>query len=326
MSSSSLSILFFGTPQFASEILHALIDSRVCSVKGVVTGEDKASGRGNRTTPSPVKELALAHKIPVFQPSSIKKNISGFLACLEAAGPFDLGVVAAFGLLLPVEVLSNPVHGCINVHASLLPRWRGAAPVQRAVMEGDGETGVCIMQVTEGLDSGPVFSRQSLPILPDDDSGTLFQKLSKIGSELLVDAIPRICTGELQPEPQPEDGVTYAHKLRKEEELIDWNEAAGKIHDKIRALAPSPGAYTFLKQRRLKILKASCVDTADVCAEPGEIITLDRGRLEISCGSGILSLLDLQPEGKRRMTIRDFLAGANLRMGEKLQCPGNAGF
>jgi len=318
VSTNSLSVVFFGTPTLASYVLNHLLHNKNFDVKALITQEDKASGRGNKLTPPPTKVLALEYSIPVFQPRKLKAELPALLASLNALGPFDFAVIVAYGQILPKELLSFPRFGCINVHASLLPRWRGAAPIQRAIMAGDSETGVCIMQMTEGLDCGPVYASEAVTIEAQDDFQSLHDRIAEVGGRLILESLPAIAEGKLLSTPQRSEGATYASKLLKEEEVIDWNKDASEINNLIRALCPAPGAYSLVNGKRLKIFRAELIDVclAEDLKTPGNIIFLDKNNLHIACGHGALSVLEVQPEGKRRMPVKDFISGAPLRIGQ----------
>jgi len=238
---------------------------------------------------------------------------------LEALGPFDLGVVIAFGQILPPEVLAFPKAGCVNIHASLLPRWRGAAPIQRAIESGDDETGVCLMQMDAGLDTGKVFSRVHTPLLQTDTYETVHNRLSHIGADLLVRDIHSIVKGELPATPQLREGVTYAKKITADETRIDWSRTATDIHRKIRALAPAPGCYCMLDGKRLKILKAQLLENSGYTGScPGTITQALSDTLTVQCGAGALRLEEVQLEGKKRMLVDEFLRGSQIVSGTQL--------
>lgn len=311
-------ILFFGTPHFAAVGLKALLDRNLVTVGCVVTQPDKPAGRGNESRPSPVKELALAAGIPVYQPRSLRKALPDFFGAIAPHGPFDLGVVIAFGQILPTEVLSTPLLGCLNVHASLLPRWRGAAPIQRALMAGDERTGVCLMKMDAGLDTGAVYSRAECAIPPGTTCGELHDKLASLGAELLIRDIPAILQGSLPAEPQPSEGVTYAHKITNDEALLDWRETAEQLERKIRALSPVPGAYTTLHGKRFKIFRAALAELPTPLP-PGSVLPSVAGvapELRIACGRGALVVLEAQMEGKRRLSAEELLRGLAVSPGE----------
>ncbi|NMC62485.1 MAG: methionyl-tRNA formyltransferase [SAR324 cluster bacterium] len=318
MSTNSLSVIFFGTPTLASYILSLLLHNKNFDVKGLITQQDKAAGRGNKLKPPPTKVLASEFGIPIFQPHKLKAELPSLLASLDTLGPIDFAVIVAYGQILPKELLSLPRFGCINVHASLLPRWRGAAPIQRAIMAGDSETGVSIMQMTEGLDCGPVYASETIAIAEQDNFQTLHDRIAEVGGRLIIQSLPAIAEGKLHSTPQTSEGVTYASKLLKEEEVINWNRDASEIRNLIRALCPAPGAYTLLNGRRLKILKAELlyVDSPENVNKAGTVVFFDKNALHISCGHGILSVLEVQPEGKRPMSVKDFISGASLHIGQ----------
>ncbi|MFM1847783.1 MAG: hypothetical protein RL417_1257 [Pseudomonadota bacterium] len=314
-------IVFFGTPDFAAIGLRALLEIPALEVAAVVTQPDRPAGRGNKMHPSPVKVLAAERGISVLQPERIRKNEGEFLAALSALGPFEIGVVIAFGQILPEAVLHLPRHGCINVHGSILPRWRGAAPIQRAIMSGDRETGVCLMEMEAGLDTGPVFSEHRLPINPDDTFGSLHDKLAAAGAMLLKSDLLRIIGGALCSTPQATEGITYAQKVLGTDQIIDWSRSAVDIAQQIRGLDPVPGATTFLDGKRLKLFSPE-VSLSPSPLTPGEIGVFN-GQLSIGCGNGILSPREVQPEGKRRMSVREWLNGVQFAPGAVLsRLPG----
>lgn len=267
---------------------------------------------------SPVKQVALQHNIPVFQPTSLRREFASLKPELDKLGPFDIGVVIAFGQILPKEVLDYPAHGCVNIHASLLPRWRGAAPIQRSLQAGDIETGVCLMAMDVGLDTGAVYSRVTLPIGSNDTGGTLHDSLCALGATALVTDLPAIVAGSLKATPQSSEGVTYASKLTAEESRISWSSPSDEIERLIRAFSPWPGCYTMWRGKRLKIISASSSrrpipqDT-----KPGTILHAFGERLEIACGHETsLVIAEVQLEGKKRMAVGEFLRGAALPEGE----------
>ena len=313
-------ILFFGTPQFSVPTLELLSSTPGLRVAAVITQPDRPTGRGGAITSPPVKTSALLRSIPVFQPSSLKKEFSTLQPSLEALGPFDIGVVIAFGQLLPPEVLSFPRAGCVNIHASLLPRWRGAAPIQRAIEAGDSETGVCLMQMDVGLDTGAVFSTSRTALEETDTYHSLHDRLAQLGAELLTRDIKAIASGALQAHPQPDAGVCYAKKITSEEARIDWSQSATQIARKVRALYPSPGCHTVLDGRRLKILSARPADTGtSPTASAGTVIQALPDLLAVQCGSGVLHIDEVHLEGKRKMRVAEFLRGSAVSQGIRLQ-------
>ena len=314
----AMNVIFFGTPSFSLPCLEALLAMPSVTVKAVVTQPDRPAGRGGELRASPVKELALQRGIPVLQPLSLRKELASFKADADKLGPFDVGVVIAFGQILPKAVLEMPRAGCVNVHASLLPRWRGAAPIQRAIEAGDIETGVCLMQMDEGLDTGAVFSRASTPIAERDNAQALHDSLASLGASLLKRDLPAIAQGSLAALPQEAAGVTYAHKIEAHEGLIDWSSEAGTISRRVRALAPHPGCYTFWRGQRMKILSAGARRGSSASGHhPGEVISAVGSAITVACGSGELSITQLQLAGKRQMSTEEFLRGTGVVPGER---------
>ncbi len=303
-------VIFFGTPDFSALTLKELLSVPGIEVTCVVTQPDRPQGRGNELTASPIKKLALSHHIPVIQPENIRKSESDFLQSISEFGPYDVGVVIAFGQILSQKVLDFPKHGCVNIHASLLPRWRGAAPIQRAIMAGDKETGIALMKMEAGLDTGPVFCSERIAIEDFDTFEILHDRLSHVGAKLLGSNIRRIASGELTPQPQPKDGVTYAHKIENEECQIDWTKSSMQINNLIRALNPIPGAFTTVSGKRLKIFESQPVRSLNAGKfSPGQVVAVDSSKLEVQCGEGMLALLQVQLEGKKKMSVNEFLKG-----------------
>ncbi len=304
-------IVFMGTPAFAVPTLkvllnaHQVVGGERLQLVGVVTQPDRRSGRGRRPTASPVKQVALAHNLPLFQPQTLRTSEAvDKLASWEP----DVIVVAAFGQILRQNILDLPVHGCLNVHASLLPRWRGAAPMAAAILEGDEVTGVTIMKMDVGLDTGPTLTHREEPIQPDDTRATLAERLSQIGAELLLETLPAYLAGDLVPQPQPEEGVTYAQQLRKEDGLLDWSRPAVALNRQVRAFTPWPGAFTTLHGKQLKILKATPLPNWRGDGPPGTIVPLADG-CAVATSEGALRLEEVQLAGKRPMDIQAFLCG-----------------
>lgn len=302
-------VVFFGTPEFSAGCLKRLVDSSRYQVLAVVTQPDREAGRGKKLTASAVKNAALERGLPVLQPHSVKKELGAILAELTKLGPCDIGVVVAFGQILPQQLLDFPSAGCVNVHASLLPRWRGAAPIHRAIIEGDSESGVCLMKMEAGLDTGAVYSSSKIKIGSDDTTGSLHDKLAEAGATLLERDLQTIAQGQISATSQPSEGITYAKKISNDEAHIDWSQDAAKISRLIRGLNPAPGAFTQLRGQRLKIYRASVKPAAAIQATPGSVATLANSQLEIQCGYGILALDEVQFEGKKRMPIAEFLRG-----------------
>lgn len=312
VSRAPLRIVFFGTPLFAVPALDAILASSH-QVAGVVTQPDRPRGRGQKTSDSPVKMRATAAGVPVLQPATLKDP--AVVAALSAFGA-DIGVVAAYGKILTEAVLAVPRLGMINVHASLLPRHRGAAPVHRAILAGDTETGVTIMRVVKALDAGPMLADTRRPIGPDETSEDVERDLARLGASLLVTTLDDLARGAVTEAPQDEARATYAHRISKEDGLINWEEPARRIHNQIRGLHPWPHAFTFLNESRLIVLKSSVPDRL-VDDVPGTIVAARGNELRIATGNGALDVIQLQAEGKRPMAPREFLAGHRLEPGDR---------
>ena len=304
----SLRIAFAGTPHFALPALRALLHSRH-RVVGVLTQPDRPAGRGRELRASPVKLLALEHGLPLDQPHTLKTPESR--AVLGAWSP-DLLVVVAYGLILPAAVLALPRLGCLNIHGSLLPRWRGAAPIQRALLAGDTATGVSIMRLDEGLDTGPVLLERRHAIGGHDTAGDLHDALAALGASALLEAIEGLAAGTLAPRPQPADGVSYAAKLGKGEARIDWNAPAVQLDRMIRAFNPWPVAETLFAGEHLRVWRARVADPQARSAEPGTVLGLAEDGLRVACGAGVLALTELQRAGKRPVSARDFANAVRL--------------
>ncbi|HKJ84198.1 MAG TPA: methionyl-tRNA formyltransferase [Mariprofundaceae bacterium] len=304
-------IVFAGTPAFSLPCLKALINADGMDVVGVVSQPDRRAGRGMKLLPSPVKQAALDAGIEVITPERLRGNDEA-AAWLRGKAP-DVLVVVAFGMLLPIPWLETPGHGAINVHASLLPRWRGAAPIERAMLAGDTETGVGIMRMEEGLDTGPVYAEARLPIADETTIDGLREALAEKGASLLVETLPQIVTGSLQPVPQDEARITYAAKLTAADRLIDWHESASRIDRTVRAFTPKPGARTKLNGKWIKVLRGEAL-VAGTSGAPGSI-SMDHDRLDVACGEGCYRIHTLQPEGKRAMDAEDFLRGYAVKSG-----------
>jgi methionyl-tRNA formyltransferase len=294
--------VFMGSPDFAVPTLRALADEGGYDLLGIVTQPDRPAGRGNKLTPPPVKIAADELGIPSIQPEKLRQPEA--MAQLRAWNP-DLIVVAAFGQILRPEVLDLPKYGCINVHASLLPRWRGAAPIQAAILAGDAETGITIMQMDPGIDTGPMLSQHAIPILPDDTGGSIFEKLSALGGELLLETLPRYLGGELHPQTQPAEGATYAPMLKKEDGLLDFTRPAAELERRVRAMSPWPGAFMLWQGAPLKIQKAH---VAAGNTETGKQVVVD-GFPAVGTAEGLLVFDELQPSGKKPMPGKAFLSG-----------------
>lgn len=310
-----LRIIFAGTPQFAVPTLEALIASGM-DVRAVYTQPDRPAGRGRRLAPSPVKETAAAHGLPVFQPSTLRDEAE--VARLGRLGG-DLMVVAAYGLLLPRAVLDAPSLGCVNVHASLLPRWRGAAPIQRCILAGDRVSGVTIMGMEEGLDTGPMYLKREIALDPRETGGSLTDKLATLGADALVAALPGIAAGTLVPEPQDEALATYAKKLTKDEALLDWTLPAVELERRVRAFDPWPVAETRLADMPLRLWACELPsrESAQPEGTPGRVVQAAKFGIDVATGAGLLRITRLQPPGKRPMTAAEFLNARRLE-GETL--------
>ncbi|WP_421153519.1 methionyl-tRNA formyltransferase [Aeromonas dhakensis] len=297
-----LKLIFAGTPDFAARHLAALLSSDH-EVVAVYTQPDKPAGRGQKLTASPVKELALAHDLPVYQPASLRKEeAQAELAALGA----DLMVVVAYGLILPKAVLDTPRLGCINVHGSLLPRWRGAAPIQRSIWAGDAETGVTIMQMDVGLDTGAMIRKISCPIAADETSASLYDKLAELGPQALVDTINAMAAGNTAAEAQDDALANYAEKLSKEEARIDWSMEAVAIERCIRAFNPWPISWFEVADQTVKVWQAEVI-TQDHGQRAGTLLKADKQGIDVATGKGVLRLLTLQPPGKKAMSVTDLL-------------------
>ncbi|MEI9484342.1 methionyl-tRNA formyltransferase [Enterobacter cancerogenus] len=300
--SKTLRIIFAGTPDFAARHLDALLSSGH-NVVGVFTQPDRPAGRGKKLMPGPVKALAEEHGLPVFQPASLRpEENQQLVADLNA----DVMVVVAYGLILPKAVLDMPRLGCINVHGSLLPRWRGAAPIQRSLWAGDAETGVTIMKMDVGLDTGDMLYKLSCPITPEDTSATLYDKLAELGPQGLIKTLEQLAEGTAKPEVQDEALMTYAEKLSKDEALLDWTLPAAQLERCIRAFNPWPVSWMVIDDQPVKVWKASVIES-HVQAAPGTIVEANKQGIQVATADGILNLESLQPAGKKAMSVQDLL-------------------
>jgi methionyl-tRNA formyltransferase len=307
-----LRVAFFGTPQFAVPSLAALLASRH-HVVGVVTRPDRPSGRGHKVTDAPVKALARTAGVPVLQPERLRDP--SFMDAFRALGS-NIAVVAAYGKILSEDVLAVPAHGFVNVHASLLPRYRGAAPVHRAVIAGDPETGVTIMRVVRALDAGPMLARESRPISMEETSADVERDLAAIGARLLVHTLDELAAGRDDETPQDDRDATYAHKLTREDGIVDWQQPAASIHNLIRGLHPWPHAFSYLQGVRFILLRSQ-PSPESTAAPPGTILEASGDRVAVAAAPGVVHLLEIQPEGRRPMAVREFLAGRPLAAGAR---------
>ncbi|WP_018412460.1 methionyl-tRNA formyltransferase [Methyloversatilis thermotolerans] len=307
-------IAFAGTPEFAARALDALATFD-CDIPLVLTQPDRPAGRGMKLMPSPVKQRALAHGLPVAQPETLKTP--ELRAPLLEAAP-DLLVVVAYGLLLPRSVLDIPRLGCINIHASLLPRWRGAAPIHRAIEAGDVRTGITLMQMDEGLDTGPMLAERALDILPADTTGSLHDRLAECGARLLIDTLPALLAGRIQPVPQPAEGACYAAKISRGEAQLDFARPAGELERAIRAFDPFPGAVMTMQGVAIKLWRAQAIERT---GEPGRIVEVSDRGVVIGCGSGCLRVTEMQKAGGKRLAVADFLRGHAFEAGQQAQLP-----
>ncbi|WP_290652318.1 methionyl-tRNA formyltransferase [Aquisalimonas sp.] len=307
-------IAFAGTPDFAVPALRTLLDCQH-AVVGVWTQPDRPAGRGRQPRQSPVKRLATDSGIPVHQPQSLRSE-DDRQAMVEAAP--DLLVVVAYGLLLPRPILELPARGCVNLHASLLPRWRGAAPIQRALLAGDEMTGVCLMRMEAGLDTGPVYDCRTTPVVADDTGGSLHDRLADLGAELLRASLDPLLQGRLTAVPQPASGVTYAPKLDKAEARLDWSHGAAVLARQVAAFNPWPVAETRWDGSRLRIWRARALP-GRVDAVPGTVMHVDPAGIDVASGDGMLRILELQAPGGRPLTVASFVNGRQIPVGTRFQ-------
>ena len=312
MQPQELRTVFMGTPDFALQTLQGLIDAG-CKMVGVYTQPDRPKGRGKQLAAPPVKELAQKYDIPVYQPLKLRQPEA--VAELEALAP-DLIVVVAYGQILPKSVLEIPAHGCINVHASLLPKYRGAAPINKAIIDGETETGITTMYMDVGLDTGDMLVKKTLSIGPEETAGELHDRLASLGRETMEETLRQLCAGTLQQEVQDDEQSTYASMMKKEDGRIDWNRSAQEIHNHVRGLDPWPGAYTTINGELLKL-----AETSPEAAEglPGNVIAADKNGVCVACGSGSLRIQQLQLAGRKRLAAADFLRGCPLEAGAMME-------
>jgi methionyl-tRNA formyltransferase len=312
----SLRIIFMGTAELSCDSLRALMESPGCQVVAVVTQPDRPKGRDLKLQSSPVKTLAQQANLPVLQPERARDE--AFLGALRDLRP-DLIAVAAYGQILPQNLLDLPRFGCLNVHTSLLPKYRGAAPIQWAILNGDAETGVTIMKMDAGLDTGDILAQAKTPIHPEDNSETLHDRLARLGAELLVQTMPEYVAGRIPSRAQPAEGVSYASKIKKQDGHIDWTQPARVIWNRVRGLVPWPGAFSYLPgQPQPHLLKIWQAEVVERSGSAGEILQADKTGIVVGCSQDALKIVNLQREGGRRLSAQEFLAGHPLLPGQKL--------
>jgi methionyl-tRNA formyltransferase len=309
-------IVFMGTAELSCSVLAALLESPDCEVVGAVTQPDRPKGRDLKLTPPPVKEMVLKAALPLLQPERARDE--QFIEDLRRLEP-DLIAVAAYGQILPRGILDLPRLGCVNVHASLLPKYRGAAPVQWAILNGEKETGVTIMKMDAGLDTGDILVQETTPIRSEDTSETLLHRLAMMGASLLVRTIPALVAGTLKPMPQASERATHAPKIKKQDGLIDWRQPAYSIWNRVRGLVPWPGAFTYaLEEEGRRTLKLWRGDAVEASGDPGRILKMEKSGILVACGTGGLRITELQREGGRRLTAAEFVVGRSLTVGQQL--------
>ena len=306
-----MKIIFMGTPDFAAASLEALIDSRH-EIQAVVTQPDKPKGRKGELTPSPVKVIAKREGIKVYQPLKVRDE--EFVKTLRAYNP-DVMVVVAFGQIIPLSILKMPKYGCVNIHGSLLPKYRGAAPIQWAVLDGEKETGIATILMDEGIDTGDILLKKTIKIDTDETSGSLFDKLMALGAETILETLDELEKGSLTPTKQGESPTAYAKMLTKAMGLIDFTKSAKELDCFVRGMNPWPSAYTLLSGKTLKLWKVRAVDGS---GKAGSVIDIDKESFTIACGEGAIEVLEVQLEGKKRMSAGDFLKGSTLNIGQEL--------
>jgi methionyl-tRNA formyltransferase len=307
-------IVFAGTPAFAASVLARLLDAGH-QVALVLTQPDRPAGRGLRPLPSAVKQLSAGRGLEIFQPASLKDPRA--LERVKAMRPEAI-VTAAYGLILPQQVLDVAAHGALNVHASLLPRWRGAAPIQRALLAGDRETGVTIIRMDAGLDTGPMLAQRTLPIGDEDDAQSLHDRLAALGADLMAAVLEEVAAGTARAQPQPLEGATYAAKIQGRESVLDWSKPARELERAVRAFRPAPGAQIELRGERCKVWRARIVEGRDA---PGTVVAAGQPGIRVACGEGALEILELQRAGGRRLQADEFLRGFAVGVGQRLAIP-----
>lgn len=314
MNPQAIRTVFMGTPEFAVGTLQGLIEAG-CNLVGVYTQPDRPKGRGKQLAAPPVKLVAEQHGIPVFQPLKLRDPAA--VAELEALAP-DLIVVVAYGQILPKSVLDIPAHGCINVHASLLPAYRGAAPINKAIVDGCEETGITTMYMDVGLDTGDMLVKRTLAIGPDETAGELHDRLAELGRATMLETLERLCAGELQRQPQDDSQTSYAPMLKKEDGRVDWSRSAAALHNQVRGLDPWPGAYTLLGGELLKLARTRVAPGVSGAA-PGTVVGADADGVRVACGEGVLVVGELQLAGRKRLAAAEFLRGCDLPPGTRLE-------
>ena len=309
----NLRIVFMGTPDFATSALSALVDAGM-NIVGVFTKPDTASGRGMKPRFSDVKKYALEKGLDIYQPETFKGGAQ--MELLEKLAP-DMIIVAAYGKILPPYIIDYPKYGCINIHGSILPKYRGAAPIQRAVLNGDEETGVTVMKMNYGLDTGDILKIAKVKISEVDSTGDIFDRLAEVSKSLIVEAVSEIAGGKLTPIPQNEEEATYADKISPEDEIIDWTKSAREVHNKIRGLSPFPGAKTTLSEKLIKIYASSVINfEASGDAICGQVVECKKNSIIVKCGEGYLSLWSLKPEGSKLLSSTDMINGRKIALGD----------
>lgn len=309
----STPILFMGTPEFAAIQLTALTENGY-NIIGAVTQPDKPKGRGLSLFPPPVKQYALEHDIKIYQPASLRKKYFSHL--LDSIRP-ELIIVAAFGKILPPDVIGFPIFGCLNIHASLLPKYRGAAPIQRAIIDGETVTGITVMQMDEGLDTGDILYAEEIPILPDDNFETLHDRLAVTGAQILIKALGLLASGQITRQKQDESKATYAPKIENNDCILDFSQSAGQLHNRIRGLSPVPLAAASHRGKKIKIID-SVVFNGNSDKPAGTVLSVSGNMIRVACGEGTLGIKTLLPEGKRRMTAADYINGRNIAAGDMI--------
>lgn len=309
-------LIFAGTPQFAATALNAIIRAGH-TVLLVLTQPDRPAGRGMKSVPSAVKQTAITKQLELLQPSSLKSEVVYEKLRINA----DAMIVAAYGLILPKIILDMPKHGCINIHASLLPRWRGAAPIQRAILAGDAVSGISIMQMDSDLDTGSIIMQKEIPIAANDTAGLLHNKLADLGAELIITVLDQLEKGKLSSTPQSPVGITYAEKISKSEAELNWHHSAVLLERQIRAFNPNPGLHAIFRGEKLKIWQATLPMEKNVNDAPGTVLDITAESIIVACGKGILALKEVQKSGGKKLLVNEFLRGFKIQKGERFELP-----